>query len=82
MDSLLISNYKNLLTSDLRMYLMFKVTDRSRVMFVLRSGTNSTPEEQGMLLKLVLSTNFVSCLKILTKSLGDEMRKMAKGEIL
>lgn len=50
-------------------------------MFVLRSGTNSTPEEQGMLLKLVVSSNFVSCLKILTKSLGDEMRKMAKGEI-
>lgn len=50
-------------------------------MFVLRSGTNSSPGEQGMLFKLVVSSNFVSCLKILTESLGDEMRKMAKGEI-
>lgn len=53
-----------------------------KVIFVLRSGTNSTPGEQGMLFKLTLSSSFASYWRSWAKSLGDEVGKMAKGEIL
>lgn len=49
-----------------------------KVIFVLRSGTNSTPGEQGMLFMLTISSNFVSYLRILTKSLGYEVGEDGK----